>query len=73
MGDTATVLLTLVGIGVIIVGVLLLFQLRAGPVQSATRPAETVVVREVGPRWHRYPYWGTGPFYSRVPYRPVLY
>ena len=68
MSDTATVLLTLVGIGVIVVGVLLLVQLQQGA-QSATRPAETVVVREVGPRWRH----GFGPYYSHLPFRPVLY
>ena len=63
MGDTATVLLTLVGIGVIVVGVLLLVQMQA-------RPAETVVVREArAPRWRR----GVGPYYSHLPYRPLMY
>jgi hypothetical protein len=73
MGDTTTILLTLVGIGVIVVGVLLLVQLRSGPEVAATRPAETVVVREVrGPRFgRRYPYGG--PFYSHLPYRPLMY
>ena len=66
MGDTATILLTLVGIGVIVVGVLLLFQLQAAP--SSTRPAETVVVREVRPHWRPF-----GPYYSHLPYRPLLY
>ena len=80
MGDTATILLTLVGIAVIVVGVLLLVQLRSGPAAVAA-PAERVIVREVrGPRrLGRYPYWGrypdrgTGPFYSHLPFRPLMY
>lgn len=66
MSEAATVLLILVGLGIIVVGVLLLLQ------RSQPHPSEKVVVREVRPHWRR-PYWGTGPYYAHLPYRPVLY
>lgn len=62
MSDTATVLLILVGLGIIVVGVLLLVQ------QSLPQQSETVVIREVRPHWRPF-----GPYYSHLPYRPLLY
>ncbi len=74
MAEALTVILTLVGIGILVVGILLLLQLRSAPVATAA-PA-TVVVRESPRYWGRgwrhrgYP---MGPYYSHLPVRPLLY
>lgn len=62
--EALTVIATLVGIGIIVVGVLILMELDRpqAPVPS------TVIVRE--PRWRR---GGWGPYYSHLPVRPLLY
>jgi hypothetical protein len=62
MSEALTVIATLVGIGIIVVGILVLMELDQKPA------ATTVIVRE--PRWrHR----GLGPYYSHLPVRPLLY
>jgi hypothetical protein len=63
--EALTVIATLVGIGIIVVGTLVLMELQKEP---ATTPATTVIVREPRPWWHRY-----GPYYSHLPVRPLLY
>jgi hypothetical protein len=60
--EALTVIATLVGIGIIVVGALVLMELQKEP---ATTPATTVIVRE--PRY-RY-----GPYYSHLPVRPLMY
>jgi hypothetical protein len=63
MSDALTVIATLVGIGIIVVGILVLMELDQKPA------ATTVIVRE--PRYRRWP--GYGPYYSHLPVRPLLY
>jgi hypothetical protein len=73
MGDLSvgTVMLTLVGIGIIVVGVLLL--LNQTPVQrpETERQTERVVIRE-NPWWPGYP-GRIGPYYSHLPVRHLVY
>lgn len=75
MAEALTVILTLVGIGILVVGIMLLLQLRSG-VPAATVTPATVVVRESPMYWGRgwrrrgYP---LGPYYSHLPVRPLLY
>ena len=66
MSAALTVIATLVGIGIIVVGILILMELDrpAAPQPAAT----TVIVRE--PRWRSH---GWGPYYSHLPVRPLLY
>jgi hypothetical protein len=64
-GEALTVIATLVGIGIIVVGVLVLIEIQKEP--ATPTPATTVIVRE--PRWRR----GYGPYYSHLPVRPLLY
>jgi hypothetical protein len=62
--DVATVLLSIIGIGVIVIGVLVLMEM-----QTQKKEVESRVV-EIVPRWRRWaPY---GPYYSHLP-RPILY
>jgi hypothetical protein len=63
MSDALTVIATLVGIGIIVIGILVLMELDR-PVASP----KTVIVRE--PRWRSH---GWGPYYSHLPVRPLLY
>jgi hypothetical protein len=65
MSEALTVIATLVGIGIIVVGILVLMELDR---PAAPQPSTTVIVRE--PR-HRYRGWG--PYYSHLPVRPLLY
>ena len=61
-------MLTLVGIGIIVVGVLILLN----QTQSAAAPApEKVVIRE-NPWWPGYP-GRLGPYYSHLPVRHLVY
>jgi hypothetical protein len=74
MAEALTVILTLVGIGILVVGIMLLLQLRSGVPAAAAAPA-TVVVQESPRYWRhgwprRYP---LGPYYSHLPVRPLLY
>jgi hypothetical protein len=62
MSDALTVIATLVGIGIIVVGILVLMELDQKPA------ATTVIVREP-----RYRYRSGGPYYSHLPVRPLLY
>ena len=64
--DTGTVILTLVGIGIIVVLGMLLIQMRTPAVQ----PAREVIVERRVPTWG----WpGYGPYYSHLPLRPLVY
>jgi hypothetical protein len=63
--DALTVIATLVGIGIIVVGVLVLIELDR---PAAAAAPTTVIVRE--PRYRR---GGWGPYYSHLPVRPLLY
>ena len=65
MSEALTVIATLVGIGIIVVGILVLIELDR-PV--APQPAATTVIVR-GPRWRR----GWGPYDSHLPVRPLLY
>jgi hypothetical protein len=71
MSTTETVILTLVGVGIIAVGVMILMQLQQGA------PKETeVIVKQVRDPWFHYGrrgWWGRGPYYSHLPVRPILY
>ena len=60
MSDALTVIATLVGIGIIVIGILVLMELDRKPT--------TVIVRE--PRYRSH---GWGPYYSHLPVRPLLY
>jgi hypothetical protein len=79
--DAGTIILTLVGIGIIIVGVLLILQLRQAGIKSGEDAKQEVVVRRevdvnpVGWGWAGgwLPSWGYQPYYSRMPMRPLLY
>jgi hypothetical protein len=77
-----TIVLTLVGVGIIVTGIFLILQIR----QQAMKPKEEVVRREVdvevdpvagswGWGWAGgwLPAWGYQPYYSRMPIRPLLY
>jgi hypothetical protein len=64
--EALTVIATLVGIGIIVVGVLVLMEMQKEP---AATPATTVIVREPRRWWHR----GWGPYYSHLPVRPLVY
>jgi hypothetical protein len=63
MGEALTVIATLVGIGIIVVGILVLIELQKEPATPST-----VIVREP-----RYRYRSGGPYYSHLPVRPLLY
>ena len=61
-----TVILTLVGIGIIVVLGMLLIEMRSKPAAPAERE---VIVERRGP-WG----WpGYGPYYSHLPLRPLVY
>jgi hypothetical protein len=60
--DTLSVLLALIGIGIIVVGVLILMQ------HEREEESPRIIVREPRSRWFR----GYGPYYSHLP-RPILY
>jgi hypothetical protein len=62
MSEALTVIATLVGIGIIVVGVLILMEL------DRPAAASTIIVREP-----RYRYRSGGPYYSHLPVRPLLY
>lgn len=64
-----TVMLILVGIGIIVVGVLLL--LNQTPVQQQQHETERIVIRE-NPWWPGYP-GRIGPYYSHLPVRHLVY
>jgi hypothetical protein len=59
-----TVILTLVGIGIIVVLGMLLIEMRSKP----AAPAEREVIVERRPWWPGY-----GPYYSHLPLRPLVY
>lgn len=62
-----TVILTLVGIGIIVVLGMLLIQMRTVP---AVQPEREVIVERRVPTWG----WpGYGPYYSHLPLRPLVY
>jgi hypothetical protein len=61
--DALSVLLALIGIGIIVVGILILMQ-HEGDEGERSR----IIVREPRSRWFR----GYGPYYSHLP-RPILY
>lgn len=61
-----TVILTLVGIGIIVVLGMLLIEMRSTPAE----PAREVIVERRVPTWG----WrGYGPYYSHLPLRPLVY
>lgn len=70
MGDLSagTVMLTLVGIGIIVVGVLILLN----QTQSAAAPTPGKVVIRENPWWPGYP-GRLGPYYSHLPVRHLVY
>ena len=75
-----TIILTLVGVGIIVVGIALILQLRSMPAKKdvADRRREVDVAVEVDPvgwGWSGgwFPAWGWQPYYSRMPLRPLLY
>jgi hypothetical protein len=69
-----TMILTLVGIGIIVVGVLLILQLRSMP-PPAKKEVVEIDVDPVGWGWSGGwpPAWNWQPYYSRMPLRPLLY
>ncbi len=77
MSDGETVILTLVGAGIIVVGILILQQLQALQAKQTSTTEKSTVVREevvypmadVIPRWA--PWWQ--PYWSYAPVRPILY
>lgn len=68
MSTVETVILTLVGVGIIAVGLMILMQLRQEPVVRPKEPS--VVVRSEIDPWF---YYGRGPYYSHLPVRPIVY
>ncbi len=60
--ETATVLLALIGIAVIVVGVMILMQMQ-----------KPVVEERVGPQARPRDYQWRGHYYSHLPVRPVIY
>jgi hypothetical protein len=62
MESTGTVILSLIGIGIIVVLGMLLIEMRS------PRRAESEVIVE-----RRVPAWGYGPHYSHLPLRPLVY
>ena len=82
-----TIILTLVGIGIIVVGIALILQLRSissmpakKDVSDRRREVDVAVeVDPVGGSWGWgwsggwLPAWGWQPYYSRMPLRPLLY
>lgn len=69
MSDALSVLLAMIGIGIIVVGVLILMQHEADEGERSR-----IIVREHG--WSPRSQWfrgrGYGPYYSHLP-RPILY
>lgn len=67
--DTATVVLAIVGFGIIVVGIVLLIAL----IQIQQRPPvkDEIVREEVLPLWAGG--WAPYAYWSRVPARPILY
>ena len=64
--DAGTVLLAVIGIGIIVVGVLILMDRPAAAVNR-----EVIVERHgFGWPWRR---GGWGPYYSHLPVRPLVY
>lgn len=63
--NASTVILTLVGIGIIAALVAVLIELRYRPAAPATAPTQVIVERR--------PWYGPGPYYAHLPYRPLVY
>lgn len=68
MNSVETVILTLVGVGILAVGIMILMQLRQ-------RQPEVIVRREQDPWFYygRRGWWNRGPYYAHLPVRPILY
>jgi hypothetical protein len=64
--NTGTVILTLVGLGIIAALAAVLIELRYRPSATPAVAAPTQVIVE------RRPY-GLGPYYAHLPYRPLVY
>jgi len=62
--DALMIVSALIGIGVIVIGIMLLMNVRQ------QRPTERIVIREEEPFYRR---WWRRDAYSHVPVRPVLY
>jgi hypothetical protein len=69
MSAAETVILTLVGAGIIAVGVMILMQLRSGAAVARPAPQE-VVVQRIDPWFY---YGRRGPYYAHLPVRPIVY
>ena len=74
MNSVETVILTLLGVGILAVGIMILMQLQKGAA-VAPRETEVIVRREQDPWFHygRRGWWGRGPYYAHLPVRPILY
>lgn len=72
MSTAETVILTLVGVSILVVGVMILMQLRQRPAQQ--KP-EVIVRSEIDPWFYygRRGWWGRGPYYAHLPVRPIVY
>ena len=77
MAEALTVILTLVGIGILVVGIMLLLQLRSDvPASTGAAVAPATVVVQESPRYWRHGWprrYPLGPYYSHLPVRPLLY
>ena len=63
-----------VGFGIAVIGFMLFVQ---KPVAVA-QPQERIVIRHAGPGFGPGPWWGPpspggGPYYARLPFRPLFY
>jgi hypothetical protein len=75
-----TIVLTLVGVGIIVTGIVLILQIRQQPVkEEVVRREVDVEIDPVAGSWGWgwaggwLPSWGYRPYYSRMPIRPLLY
>lgn len=78
MSEAEAIILTLIGVGIIVVGIMIVQELQALQIkQQAAKEKDKIVVREDVvlpmadgiPRWA--PWWQ--PYWSYVPVRPFLY
>ena len=70
--DAAVIFVGVVGLGILVVGILLLVKQQPEPQQKQ----QTEVIVESPPLWNAWGGWGwpwMGPYYSRIPFRPVVY
>ncbi len=76
--DSAVIFVGLIGVGIMVVGIMILMKQQQvdSDVKQQKQPAEVIVQDAYPPLWNAWGGWGwpwLGPYYSRIPLRPVFY